>query len=52
MSSIDDSVEKVLKSGGKILKPKDIIPGIGYLVYCEDPEGNSFGILEADVNAK
>jgi predicted enzyme related to lactoylglutathione lyase len=26
--------------------------GIGYLAICEDTEGNSFGIIEYDRNAK
>jgi hypothetical protein len=28
------------------------IPGIGWLAYCTDPEGNTFGILEGDPAAK
>jgi len=28
------------------------IPGIGYLAICEDTEGNSFGIIQSDRNAK
>ena len=26
-------------------------PGIGWLAYCTDPEGNTFGILQADDKA-
>jgi len=32
--------------------PKTAIPGVGYFGYCVDPEGNLFGMLQADVNAK
>jgi len=32
--------------------PKRAIPGIGYLAYCVDTEGNTFGILQSDQNAK
>ena len=28
------------------------IPGIGWLAYCTDPEGNTFGVLQADEAAK
>jgi len=49
---IDDAVEKVKKNGGKVLMPKMTIPGIGYNTYCQDTEGNVFGILEEDATAK
>jgi predicted enzyme related to lactoylglutathione lyase len=36
-----------------LVQPKMAIPGgIGYLAICEDTEGNSFGIIEYDRNAK
>jgi predicted enzyme related to lactoylglutathione lyase len=28
------------------------IPGVGYLAYCQDTEGNTFGIMQADPSAK
>jgi uncharacterized protein len=28
------------------------IPGVGYLVYCQDTEGNTFGMMQADPAAK
>ena len=28
------------------------IPGIGWLAYCLDTEGNTFGVMEADEKAK
>jgi predicted enzyme related to lactoylglutathione lyase len=27
------------------------IPGVGWLVYCKDTEGNIFGMMQADANA-
>jgi hypothetical protein len=32
--------------------PKMTIPGVGYLAYCHDTEGNMFGIMQADPAAK
>jgi len=32
--------------------PKTPIPGVGYFAYCEDSEGNLFGVMQADKNAK
>jgi uncharacterized protein len=26
--------------------PKMAVPGTGWLAYCTDPEGNTFGILQ------
>ncbi len=46
VESIDDSVRKVLKAGGKQLMQKDKIEGVGWFCYCLDPDGNMFGILE------
>jgi predicted enzyme related to lactoylglutathione lyase len=50
--SIDDFIKKIKQNGGKVLMPKQTIPGIGYFTYCKDPEGNAFGILEPDSSAK
>jgi predicted enzyme related to lactoylglutathione lyase len=44
--SVDEFVAKVTEHGGKEVVPKTTIPGVGDLVYCQDTEGNVFGILE------
>ena len=49
--SCDDFVRRVEQAGGKIVAPKMAIPGIGWLAYCSDPEGNTFGILQGDEKA-
>jgi predicted enzyme related to lactoylglutathione lyase len=50
--NIDEFIEKVKSNGGKILMPKMTIPGIGYHTYCQDTEGNVFGIMQDDKKAK
>lgn len=50
--SVDDFSKKISTEGGKVVKPKMAIPGIGYLAICEDPDGNSFGIIQHDRNAR
>jgi uncharacterized protein len=50
--SVDEFVAKVQKSGGKVILPKMPIPTIGWMAYCEDTEGNLFGIMQMDKNAK
>jgi uncharacterized protein len=52
VSSVDDSVRTITKNGGKNVVPKMPIPGIGYVAYCTDTEGNVFGLLERDANAQ
>jgi hypothetical protein len=52
VNSVDDYVEKVAHSGGKIAKPKMTIPGVGYQAYLMDTEGNVFGVFQPDPSAK
>lgn len=50
--SVEEFVKKVVENGGKVIKPKMTIPGVGYQAYCEDTEGNLFGIHQSDPSAK
>lgn len=50
--SVDDFQTKITAAGGKVLSPKAGIPEVGYFALCQDTEGNPFGIMESDVNAK
>jgi len=50
--SVDEFVKKVEKNGGKIVVPKHAIPGVGYIAYFEDPEGNMFGMMQDDPSAR
>ena len=52
VESVDGAVDAVKKAGGKLIMPKTAIPTVGYFAYCEDTEGNLFGVIEADKNAK
>jgi uncharacterized protein len=52
VASVNESSGKVNASGGSIVRPKKAIPGVGYLAYCRDTEGNIFGIMESDENAR
>ena len=51
VSSVDDSAKTVEANGGEVVVPKMPIPGVGWLVYCKDTEGNIFGMMQADANA-
>jgi len=50
--SVDDYAQKIAEQGGKVVVPKGAVPGIGYVAYCEDTEGNVFGIMQFDPSAK
>lgn len=52
VESVDAAIATVMKAGGKLTMPKSPIPGVGYFAYCEDTEGNVFGVMQADKNAK
>ncbi len=50
--SVDRYMKKIEAKGGKILMPKMAIPGIGWFATCQDTEGNVFGIIQEDTEAK
>jgi len=52
VSDIDESIENVTKNGGKITVPKMAIPGVGWIAYFTDPQGNVFGIMQSDESAR
>jgi predicted enzyme related to lactoylglutathione lyase len=50
--SVDDFAAKITGAGGKVLVPKMAIPGVGWFALCLDTEGNKFGLMKDDPNAK
>ena len=52
VDSVDTAIEAAKHAGGKLVMPKTPIPGVGHFAYCEDTEGNLFGVMQADKNAK
>ena len=49
--SVDPYAEKIVANGGAIVVPKMPIPGVGWLVYAKDTEGNIFGVHQEDPSA-
>jgi len=51
-----DDVEKVAAAvranGGRILMDRTILPGIGELIFFQDPEGNVMGAMRYDEKAE
>ena len=52
VKDLDEAIARVEKNGGKVTSPRMAVPGVGYMAYCADPEGNPFGMMQADPNAK
>jgi predicted enzyme related to lactoylglutathione lyase len=50
--SVDDYTARATAAGAQIALPKMAIPGVGWLVYCKDTEGNIFGMMQSDPAAK
>ena len=51
VASVDETVAMALENGGTIALPKMAIPGVGWLAYVKDTEGNIFGMMQADPSA-
>jgi predicted enzyme related to lactoylglutathione lyase len=49
--NLDSFAKKITEAGGEVIAPKISIPGVGYVQYCQDTEGNTFGIIEYDESA-
>jgi len=52
VASLDDTVARVPELGGQIALPKMPVPGIGWLAYAKDTEGNLFGCMQMDPEAR
>ncbi len=50
--SLDESTLKIIENGGQIVVSKMAIPGVGFIAYCQDTEGNTFGIVQEDWSAQ
>jgi predicted enzyme related to lactoylglutathione lyase len=51
VADVDASTNTATSNGAQMVLPKMPIPGVGWLVYCKDTEGNIFGMMQADPNA-
>jgi predicted enzyme related to lactoylglutathione lyase len=48
VQKIDETLSKIEEQGGKIMRPKMPVHGVGLLAYCLDSEGNIFSVLEPE----
>ena len=47
VESVDEYCRKIEAQGGKVVVPKQEVPGIGWWASFLDPEGNQFAIFES-----
>ena len=52
VDDVDASTNTATSNGAQVVVPKMPIPGVGWLVYCKDTEGNIFGMMQADTNVQ
>jgi predicted enzyme related to lactoylglutathione lyase len=52
VADLDATIARVTGLGGRIVVPRTPIPTVGWLAYAKDTEGNIFGMMQMDANAK
>jgi len=52
VENVDAAVASAAAAGAEIVHPKGAIPGVGWLAYFKDPEGNVVGMMQRDPDAK
>lgn len=50
--NVDDTARRVSELGGHIVVPKMVVPGLGWLAYAKDTEGNVFGFMQVDATVE
>lgn len=52
VSDLDAALERVVAAGGRVVQARQTIPFQGYTAYCADTEGNVFGLIQYDPEAR
>ena len=52
VNDLDKTMTMIEEHGGKLTSPKMPVPGVGWLTYFKDPDGNMFGAMQEDTTAK
>ncbi len=51
VDALDEALEKGTAMGAALALPKMAVPGVGWVAYLKDPDGNVLGLLEPDESA-
>jgi uncharacterized protein len=46
VESIEEYLDRAVKNGGKVLMAKMPVPGMGFVAWIADPEGNPLGLIQ------
>src|SRR5262245_12737635 len=52
VDDLDRHVARGKELGGSVALPRMPVPGVGWLAYLKDTEGNVFGLMQGDPSAK
>jgi predicted enzyme related to lactoylglutathione lyase len=52
VEDIDDTLQKLEKAGGTIVKSKYAFPHVGWMATCADPDGNQFALIQNNTAAE
>jgi hypothetical protein len=52
VDDVDAYVARALDAGGSLAVAKMAVPGVGWLAYTKDTEGNIFGLMQSDSSAR
>lgn len=52
VASLDATIAAIEANRGTLALPKMAMPGVGWLAYYKDTEGNIFGVMQADPQAR
>lgn len=47
VKDIDAALTGVERNGGKVIRGKEPVPGVGFAAYVKDTEGNTVGLIQA-----
>ena len=51
VDDLDATLQDITQSGGSVAVEKMAVPGVGWLAYGKDPDGNIFGVMQEDPEA-
>src|SRR5262245_16285056 len=52
VDALEATVAAITGAGGEVVVPKMAIPGVGWLAYATDMQGNIFGVMQSDPQAR
>jgi predicted enzyme related to lactoylglutathione lyase len=52
VDNMETAFSRITSTGGTVLKDKMAVPGVGWMSYFKDPDGNIHGIWQEDKSVK